>query len=150
MDLKEYRGKCGSCEHWLGSRDCTLKKVKKSSHETCDEYQESNKHEEFKTFKFDSSYLTNKHVIIKAEVVNQDMSKNVAKRVFKCESGSGIYPFTMGDGLFGNWIFDGEYDKLRRQFVSRYATEQEIKDATHIFTQNIDKEKQKTNPALKK
>lgn len=146
MDLEEYRGKCGSCEHWKGSRDCTLKNVKKSSHQTCDEYQERLGID----FDLSKTYLNNRHVIIDPKFVNDELKNNIAKRVFKCSGGNGLYPFTMGSAVFGNWIFDSEYDRLERQFVQRFATDQEIKDATLIFTSNIDKEKVKTNPALKK
>jgi hypothetical protein len=34
----QFKGRCGSCKHWFGTRYCSLLELRRSSHAKCDEY----------------------------------------------------------------------------------------------------------------
>lgn len=69
--------------------------------------------------------LTGRVVIFKQECLRIRAVDNP----FRVDGGFGAKPFTNGSALMGEWLADGEHDRMEGHMVDRYATEDEISAA---------------------
>lgn len=74
--------------------------------------------------------LQGKMVIISLDFICDNLKstfKNPLTRAFKCESGFGCNPSSIGTAIFGTWTYDGEQCRMRRSDFERLATPEEVK-----------------------
>jgi hypothetical protein len=73
--------------------------------------------------------LKDKYVVLSKEYMKPEYHE-VKSRVFLCQAGNGCRSFTIGQGIFGKFVFDGEECRVEGFEVERLATEEEIKEAS--------------------
>lgn len=71
--------------------------------------------------------LDKQYVVVKEEYLKPEYAF-IHKRIFLCEGGFGLHTFTAGTAIFGKWVYEGESDRISRQWVERLATKEEIAD----------------------
>jgi hypothetical protein len=79
--------------------------------------------------------LTGQYVIL-----NEDFTGSPIQRVFRCDSGFGCSSYTMGNAVFGEFVFDGEKCRVEGFQIERLATAEEVKEANKIRAEGQEKQ----------
>ena len=75
--------------------------------------------------------LEGKYILVSKKILKPEYHDN-EKRVFFCEDGFGCSPNTVGNAIFGYYVFDNEKCRIEGYQVERLATEEEIKKAKEL------------------
>lgn len=75
--------------------------------------------------------LTGRVVIIGAQYMKPEFDRPEL-RAFRVENGFGAVPYTQGNAITGEFLFDGERCRMEGWMVERFATEGEIAAAETV------------------